>query len=741
MYHFLVPMKNLKINELEILSPAGSPEGFLSAINAGADAVYLGLSNFNARMKAENFNTENIREYIKIAHTFGVKVYVTINTLLNDSDFDELIELVKTLTEAKADAFIVQDLGVFYVLSKCFKNIVIHTSTQMGVHNTLGASIAKQLGASRVVLSRETKLEDIKQIKSQTGLEIEHFVQGALCVAFSGNCYLSALEKNMSGNEGKCLQLCRLPYFVNGDNTEKYFLSARDLCLFDSLEELVDAGVSSFKIEGRLRHSGYVATATSAYKTALTSLFKEPLLAAEKNQIKNALRVSFSRGEFNRRAYLDDETPDRVINTVYQNHIGIKIGTVTKVEPFKNGLFKITAKLSHEIGSGDGLKIIDSKNQKQVASLGVGNVERTKTGEYVFFTKNKFSAGLDVHLTQNAKTENELLNQKRKIKIDFKIKAFAGKPFEIVAKANGTGCVVSSDYVLEEAKSVPLYSEDIKAQFEKLSDTLFEAGKFAVETDWVFLPKSELNKLRRLTIQTLQNALILANEKHLNVEFDESKYYAIKSQKTLSNPKNIVIFDEKSKKIAKNDSIFIYSPSVFAAEDITQKSKEFGENFGLYLPTILNHNDSKILTKILEKNPNIWLYANNIYGLSFAGSGFKIIASPLMNIKNSFAVKCLNSLGVTTISASIEADDNFIENNNLISFESGAFPVMTFAHCPHKTINQNTCKNCAYKPNLSLSSKDGKSYKITRTKLENCQFEMNKKLERQAKFSIKNLKV
>ena len=734
-------MKNLKINELEILSPAGSPEGFLSAINAGADAVYLGLSNFNARMKAENFNTENIREYIKIAHTFGVKVYVTINTLLNDSDFDELIELVKTLTEAKANAFIVQDLGVFYVLSKCFKNIVIHTSTQMGVHNALGASIAKQLGASRVVLSRETKLEDIKQINSQTGLEIEHFVQGALCVAFSGNCYLSALEKNMSGNEGKCLQLCRLPYFVNGDNTEKYFLSARDLCLFDSLEELVDAGVSSFKIEGRLRHSGYVATATSAYKTALTSLFKEPLLEAEKNQIKNALRVSFSRGEFNRRAYLDDGTPDRVINTLYQNHIGIKIGTVTKVEPFKNGLFKITTKLSHEIGSGDGLKIIDSKNQKQVASLGVGNVERTKSGEYVFFTKNKFSAGLDVHLTQNAKTENELLNQKRKIKVDFKIKAFAGKPFEIVAKANGTGCVVSSDYALEEAKSVPLYSEDIIAQFEKLSDTLFEAGKFAVETDWVFLPKSELNKLRRLTIQTLQNALILANEKHLNVEFDESKYYAIKSQKTLSNPKNIVIFDEKTKKFAKNDSIFIYAPSVFAAEDITQKSKEFGENFGLYLPTILNHNDSKILTKILEKNPNIWLYVNNIYGLAFAGSGFKIIASPLMNIKNSFAVKCLNSLGVTTISASIEADDDFIENNNLISFESGAFPVMTFAHCPHKTINQNTCKNCAYKPNLSLSSKDGKSYKITRTKLENCQFEMNKKLERQAKFSIKNLKV
>ena len=691
-------------------------------------------------MKAENFNKNNIREFVKTAHSFGVKVYVTINTLLTDNDFDELIELVKFLTTAKVDAFIVQDLGVFYVLSKCFNNIVIHTSTQLGVHNSWGAKVAEKLGASRVVLSRETKLEDIKQIKKTTSLEIEYFVHGALCVAFSGNCYLSALEKNMSGNEGKCLQLCRLPYYINNSNTQKYYLSARDLCLFDSLEELIDAGVSSFKIEGRLRHAGYTATATNAYKTALCSLFSSPLQTAEKNQIKNALKVSFSRGDFNRRAYLDEGTPDRIINTDYQNHIGIKIGTVTKVEPFKNGLMKVTASLKHNLSAGDGLKIIDSKNNIQVASLGVGNTEKTKTGEYVFFTKNKFQPGLDVHLTQNAQAENELLNKKRKIKMSLKIKAFAGKPFEIVAKSNGVGCHVSSDYLLQEAQSTPLFPEDIKTQFEKLNDTIFELDKFSVETDYVFLPKSELNKLRRQIIETLENELINNHEKSINASFDEKKYNEIKSQKTLSNPKNIVIFDEKTKNFAKNDTVCVYAPSTYTPSDIVSKSTELGENFALNLPTILNFEDAKVLEQILIQLPNIKLYANNIYGLTFAEKGFNVIASPLMNIKNSFAIKCLNSLGITIISASIEADENFIKDHNLIAFESGNFPVMTFAHCPHKTTNCNTCKNCSFKPNLSLSTTDEKNYKISRTKLKSCQFEMNKHIERKTKFSIKNLK-
>ena len=177
-------MKNLNLNKLEILSPAGNPECFYANINNGADAVYLGLSSFNARMKAENFTTDNIREFVKYAHKFGVKVYVTVNTLIENEDFDEFISMIKILVDAKVDAFIVQDFGIAHLLKTSFDGIELHASTQMGIHNLNGAKVAEKLGFSRIVLSRETSLEDIKEIKNNTNLEIEYFVQGALCVAF-----------------------------------------------------------------------------------------------------------------------------------------------------------------------------------------------------------------------------------------------------------------------------------------------------------------------------------------------------------------------------------------------------------------------------------------------------------------------------------------------------------------------------------------------------------------------------
>lgn len=258
----------------ELLAPAGDAESFYAAVNSGADAVYLGLSDFNARRKAENFTTENIRDYIKYAHFFGVKVYVALNTLVFNDEFENFIELARAAVEAKADAFIVQDLGVARVLKKCFPNMPLHASTQAGIHNAEGAKIAEILGFSRVVLSRETKLEDIKEIKRQTNLETEFFVQGALCVCFSGNCYLSARECGASGNRGLCRQLCRLSYEaeMNGKKYEGYFLSARDLCLFTALSDLAAAGVTSFKIEGRMRRAGYVAQATALYAEALERL-------------------------------------------------------------------------------------------------------------------------------------------------------------------------------------------------------------------------------------------------------------------------------------------------------------------------------------------------------------------------------------------------------------------------------------------------------------------------------------
>ena len=297
----------------EILAPAGDAQSFYAALNAGADAIYLGLTDFSARKSAENFTLSNLSQFTDRAHLFGVKVYITINTLVTDDEMPRFLDLVKTCVLAKADAFIVQDFGCAYLLKNLFPNIELHASTQMGIHNVDGARFAKSLGFSRVVLSREATLQDIIQIKQETGLEIEYFVQGALCVAFSGNCYFSALEHNQSGNRGKCLQLCRLPYTAYLDNKNVgsgYLLSARDLCLMPNIEELINAGVDSFKIEGRLRRAGYVAQSVASYRSAIDSLSQNKQF--DLNSEIDKLKRVFSRGEFNYSAYLNNNDNSKI---------------------------------------------------------------------------------------------------------------------------------------------------------------------------------------------------------------------------------------------------------------------------------------------------------------------------------------------------------------------------------------------------------------------------------------------
>ena len=734
-------MENMQNNfeNLEVLAPAGSVECFDAAIANGADAVYLGLSNFNARMKAQNFTTENIRKYISYAHSFGVKVYITINTLLQNENFADLIEMVKILVHEKADAFIVQDLGVAFVLKSAFPNIVLHASTQMGIHNLQGAKVAENLGFSRIVLSRETTLEDIKQIKQNTKLEIEYFVQGALCVAFSGNCYLSGFENNQSGNEGKCLQLCRLPYTNNLTGETNYALSTRDLCLLKNLSKLVDAGVTSFKIEGRMRHAGYVATATNVYKNAINSIKKRNFYNLNfENDILN-LQKTYSRGEFNENAYLFKQKDNAVIFKTHQNHIGIKIGTVLKVEPFKNDLFKVTIQSNKPLVFGDGLKIINPKTNKQIASLGVGNVEQSN-GHFVIFTKSKFDAGLDVHLTQDSTLENNLLNNCKKIKINLKIIANKNEKMQIFAGNKFAKIVFESNEILEPAKSNPLQKQDFELQFKKLGDTNFELDKIEVSTNGIFAPKSLLNNLRRTMVEMLTSQTIFENEKYLTATFSESNLNKLITQKIISTPKEIAIVENDNFDFNAN-TIYVFKPTDYAtanATNILQKTKP--ENFALALPVIKNSKDQIFIDKILNTLPkNIWIYASNIGDLLYAQKGYNVIASPLLNTRNSYAIKCLNTLGITTICASIESDIEFAKSNNLVWFERGNFPLMTFAHCPYKAIFDNTCDNCKCNNNLSYSSND-KVYFVKRTKLSNCYFSLNKQLEREKlKFNITNL--
>lgn len=263
------------MNKIEILAPAGNFESAKVAINNGADAIYLGLNNFNARGNIENFNAEELTSVVNHAHLFNVKVYLTLNILIQDHEFPEVFSLVEKALNANVDAFIVQDIGLAYFLKQNFPNIELHASTQMGFSNLEGVKFAQKIGFKRVVLARETSLNEIKKIKENCNIDLEYFIQGALCVSFSGNCYLSSLLTNNSGNRGKCKQLCRLPFSIQTPSSSKqgYMISTKDFCMVEKLKELIDAGITSLKIEGRARRPAYVGQAVATYKQIIENNF------------------------------------------------------------------------------------------------------------------------------------------------------------------------------------------------------------------------------------------------------------------------------------------------------------------------------------------------------------------------------------------------------------------------------------------------------------------------------------
>ena len=255
--------------QVELLAPAGNKEAFIGAINAGADAVYLGGEKYSARAYADNFTTEDIIFCIRYAHIRGKKVYLTVNTLMKDFEIDELCDYIAPMYEAGLDACIIQDIGAFTLLKKTFPDMEMHVSTQMTITGVYGAKLLKEMGASRIVPARELSLEEIKSIREETGLEIETFVHGAMCYSYSGQCLFSSILGGRSGNRGRCAQPCRLPYKVtlNGQTTpECYPLSLKDMCTIEHIDTLMDAGIDSFKIEGRMKKPEYSAGVTAIYR-------------------------------------------------------------------------------------------------------------------------------------------------------------------------------------------------------------------------------------------------------------------------------------------------------------------------------------------------------------------------------------------------------------------------------------------------------------------------------------------
>ena len=281
---------------IELLSPAGSPEGVIAAVQNGADAVYMGMGNFNARRGAKNFTDEEFERAVRYCRVRGCKVYVTLNTLVNDREVESALQAARLASEAGADGIIIQDLGLISAIRQYLPDIPLHASTQMSIHNLAGVEAAAELGMTRAVLARELSLDQIRFITQNSPIETEIFVHGALCFCHSGQCYMSALIGQRSGNRGMCAQPCRLQYSLGG-RMDDHPLSLKDSCLIDRLQEIEDAGVACIKIEGRMKRPEYTAIVTKIYATALKE-HRQPS-ADELNELERAFsRQGFTQGYF-----------------------------------------------------------------------------------------------------------------------------------------------------------------------------------------------------------------------------------------------------------------------------------------------------------------------------------------------------------------------------------------------------------------------------------------------------------
>lgn len=497
---------------VEILAPAGSYESFRAALGAGADAVYAGGSRFGARAFADNFTQEELILAIGEAHLFGRKFYLTVNTLLKDNEINDLYDYLAPLYEAGLDAVIVQDAGVIEYMREVFQGMDIHASTQMTVTGSYGARFLEKQGVTRVVPARELSLGEIRQIREETGLEIECFVHGALCYCYSGQCLLSSMIGGRSGNRGQCAQPCRLPYTVNGK--KKYYLSPKDICTLEIIPDLVDAGIDSFKIEGRMKKPEYVAGVISMYRK-YTDLYLEKGRAGFKvlPEDREMLMDLYNRGGFSE-GYYKNHNGREMMALDRPNHTGVPALTVSSQKGRELHCTALT-----DIRPGDVIDITGGKGNYTAGS-------EVRAGESLSFLVQKGTRLAPGTVLKRMRNET-LIRNLRETCIEKTIQreicgqlilkmsepaelivwCMAGNRMEPDGKA--VSYTAKSDGAVQKAQNRPLDEERIRAQIMKTGNTEFCFRELDIRMDeGIFMPVQQINTLRRNALEGLKKAVI-----------------------------------------------------------------------------------------------------------------------------------------------------------------------------------------------------------------------------------------
>lgn len=734
--------------KIELLAPAGSYEAFLAAVENDCDAVYLGGRLLNARLFAGNFDEYELQNALDYAHTRGVKIYLTLNTLVLDSEMQEAIEYTAKVFKMGVDAFIIQDLGLASNLKKAIPNIKIHASTQMTTYNSEGVAELEKMGFSRVVLARELALSEIKQICQATQTEIEVFVHGALCISYSGQCLMSSIIGGRSGNRGKCAQPCRLPYSIQKDNKKVksgYLLSSKDICFIENLPDLIDAGVSSIKIEGRMKSPEYVASVVRIYRKYLDEIeaqqnYKNAINVSKEDMQK--LLQSFNRGGFSK-GYLLGKTGPNMMAYEKPKNWGTFLGNVLEQDKHTNS---IKIRLDNSLGNGDGIeiwsnKIFDNSPGGIITKIVKDGklVKRAYAGDIVWASviKGEVKKGSKVYKT----SDKELLEQvalsfakqtrKTDITASFTLK-IGELPVLCLKDDSGNTVSVSGNLFPEKAVNKPLTQERISEQLKKMGSTPFNIVQLSLEIDQnVVIPISELNNIRREAAEQLENKIILSGRNKIDTANDSVINSIDYLPKDLLELKNI----NKHKKVKLSVMLYSFDTNVINNVINIDLSKLNADR--LYIPfnNILNEKVKDLIKSYREKGNANEIYAyipaiikgkysdiikRNLSEISKLVDGFlvgnigttkiikdklgenvNIIADYSFNILNSFSMNFLKESGYKGAMLSYEMNLHQLNSLRLPEeFDTelgiyGKMPLMTSEYCPvGGSVGNNQPKKC-----------------------------------------------
>lgn len=718
-------------DHIELLAPVGSMESLYAAVQNGANAVYLGGKLFNARKYASNFDNEELKEAVKYAHLRGVKVYVTVNILIDDAEINSVIDYIKFLYEIDIDAVILQDLGLASLIRRIFPSMDIHGSTQMTVNNLWGVKYLEEMGFTRVVLARETPMEEIKHIKDNSSMELEVFIHGALCVSYSGQCLMSSLIGGRSGNRGSCAQPCRMAYSIVDkkgnllkDWEDKHILSTKDLNTLDYIQQLKEIGVNSLKIEGRMKRPEYVATIVKNYRKVL-DIGSHALSKKDKKDTEQIFNREFTKGltfgDFGQ-SFISYDRPD---------NRGILLGKIENVDKYN-----VSILLEEDIEKGDGIEFILAngkyKGIKSPIDGKKGNLLVVEKPGYLLKESLVYKTSSN-RLLKNAKASYEEENIKYPISMKMKIKIGENPILKIV---HGDYIVDKiGNFIVEKGERTSLTREKIEKQLLKLGDTNYYLSKLDLDLEQgAFLPVSLLNQLRRDAIEELESKVKNFNHR---VSVNEQDYTLLKNH----------LLDIKSEDDKTNNllSIKISNIDQYNQLDINRLDRVYlgfyeelepivdelrSNNKEVYICTdkILYKDDLEKLDKIIKP------LGNKIHGISVSNIGslkyfkdkydFKVHGDIGLNVFNSYTVEYLNSIGVHSLTLSPELTLEQIKsinqkvNGSLEVITYGYLPAMITKTCPMALVkgckNDDDCLNCGFAHGYGLKDRKDMTFYMTR---------------------------